>query len=135
MRRFQNILVAVDSRWDEHPALQWAVRLAEHNEAKLKIVDVLPELPWIARITMSDSETTQHTLAEQKRQAVDALAQPVRDQGIDVTTKVLSGRTSFAIIHEVIRSGHDLVVKVSKGAHSRRTGFFGGKRARAALAR
>ena len=46
MRRFQNILVAVDSRWDEHPALEWAVRLAEHNQAKLKIVDVLPDLPW-----------------------------------------------------------------------------------------
>ena len=42
-----------------------------------------------------------------------------------MTTKVLSGRTSFSIIHEVMRSGHDLVVKVSKGAHSGRTGFFG----------
>ena len=43
MRRFQNILVAVDTRLDEHPALQWAVRLAEHNQAKLKIVDTAGE--------------------------------------------------------------------------------------------
>lgn len=56
---------------------------------------------------------------------VYALATPIRKQGIDVTTKVLSGRTSFSIIHEVTRSGHDLVVRVSKGAHSGRTGFFG----------
>ncbi len=56
MQRFRNILVAVDSRWDKHPALQWAVRLAEHNQAKLKIVDVLPDLPWIAKVTVPDSE-------------------------------------------------------------------------------
>ena len=37
MKRFQNILVAVDTRFEKHPALEWAVRLAEHNEAKLKM--------------------------------------------------------------------------------------------------
>ena len=42
MKRFKNILVAVDSRMQDYPALQWAVRLAEHNQAKLKIVDVVP---------------------------------------------------------------------------------------------
>lgn len=125
MKRFQNILVAVDSRFDHHPALQWAARLAEHNQAKLKIVDVLPDLPWLAKLALKDSETTQQALADQTRQAVDAIAQPVRDQGIDVTTKVLSGTRAFAIIHEVMRSGHDLVVKVTKGAHTSRTGFFG----------
>jgi nucleotide-binding universal stress UspA family protein len=125
MQRFRNILVAVDSRWDKHPALQWAVQLVEHNQAKLKIVDVLPELPWIAKISLPNSETAQQALADQKRRAVDALAQPLREQGIDVTTKLLSGRTSFSILHEVMRSGHDLVVKVSKGAHSGRSGFFG----------
>lgn len=125
MRKFQNILVAVDTRRDEHPSLQWGVRLAAHNQAKLKIVDVLPDLPWLARVTMTDSESTQQALANQKQQALDELVQPIREQGIDVTTKVLSGKTSFALIHEVMRSRHDLVVKVSKGAHSRRTGFFG----------
>ncbi|MCG8653173.1 MAG: universal stress protein [Pirellulales bacterium] len=125
VQRFRNILVAIDSRWDIHPALEWAARLAEHNQARLKIVDVLPDLPWIAKVTMPDSETAQEAFADQKRRVVDALAEPIREQGIDVTTKVLFGRTSSSIIHEVMRSGHDLVVRVSKGAHSGRTGFFG----------
>lgn len=125
MRSFQNILVAVDSRWDRHPALEWAVRLAEHNQAKLKIVDVLPDLSWIARVAMTDSETFHQALVDQKRRAVDALATPIRKQGIDVTTEVLSGTRAFAIIHEVMRAGHDLVVKVTKGAHTNRMGFFG----------
>ena len=49
MNRFQNILVAVDTRFEKHPALEWAARLAEHNQAKLKIVEVLPEFSWIQR--------------------------------------------------------------------------------------
>jgi universal stress protein E len=59
MKRFQNILVAVDTRFEAHPALQWAVRVAERNQAKLKLVDVLPELPWVARLVMEDAEHTQ----------------------------------------------------------------------------
>ncbi len=125
MQRFQNIIVAIDTLRDQHPALQWAVRLAEQNQAKLKIVDVLPDLPWLAKVSLPDSDTTQQALAEQKRRAVEALAQPVRDQGLDVTTKVLSGTRAMSIIHEVMRAGHDLVVKVTKGAHTSRTGFFG----------
>ncbi len=125
MKRFQSILVAVDTRFDQHPALQWAVRLAEHNDARLTIVDVLPDLPWTAKLVLSDSENTHEALTEQKRRMLDTIAQPVRDQGVEVTTQVLTGKTSFAIMHEVLRSGHDLVMRVTKGAHSGRTGVFG----------
>lgn len=125
MKRFRNILVAVDTQFDEHPALQWAVQLAEHNQAKLKIIDVLRDLPWIAKLAMSDSENTELALAEHKSQIIDSMAQPIRDRGIDVTTQLLFGKSSFAIINEVLLSGHDLVVRVTKGAHSGRTGFFG----------
>ena len=125
MKRFKSILVAVDTRFEEHPALQWAVRLAEHNQAKLKIVDVVPEFSWLTRLAMPDSDRTQQVLADDKRQNLEALAGPLREQGFDVTTKVLLGKTSFGIMHEVLRSNHDLVLRVTKGAHSRRTGFFG----------
>lgn len=125
MQQFKSILVAVDTRFDEHPALQWAVRLAEHGRAKLKIVDVVPEFSWISRLAMPDSERTQQVLADDKRQNLEAIAGPLREQGYDVTTKVLLGKTSIGIMHEVLRSNHDLVLRVTKGAHSRRTGFFG----------
>lgn len=117
MKRFQNILAAVDSREDTQPALQWAARLARHNQAKLKIVDVLPDLPWIAKRVLTDRENTQEALAEQKRTMLETVAQPIRDQVVEVTTELLFGKTSFAIIHEVLRSGHDLVVRLTK-AHT-----------------
>lgn len=125
MKRFKNILVAVDSRMQDYPALQWAVRLAEHNQAKLKIVDVVPEFSWIARLTMPDSEHTKQVLADEKRQKLEAIAAPLREQGFDVETKVLFGKTSGEIMREVLKSSHDLVLRVTKGAHSHRTGFFG----------
>jgi nucleotide-binding universal stress UspA family protein len=125
MKKFQNILVAVDTRFDAHPALRWAVRLAKHNDAKLKIVDVLPDLPWVAKLAISDAEETQQALAERKNRRLEELARPVRDERIDVTTQLLYDKSSFAIIQEVLRSGHDLVVRATKGAHSGRTGFFG----------
>jgi universal stress protein E len=125
MKRFKNILVAVDTRLQDYPALQWAVRLAEHNQAKLKIVDVVPEFSWIARMTMPDSEHAKKVISDEKRQRLEAIAAPLREQGFDITTKVLFGKTSIEIMREVLSSSHDLVLRVTKGAHSHRTGFFG----------
>lgn len=125
MKRFRNILVAVDTRFEEHPALDWATRLAEHNRAQLKIVDVLPDSTWLTKLALADSESTQNSIAELKRQRLEALGEPIRATGLDVTTCVLSGKTSYAITCEVLRASHDLVVRVTKGARSPRTGVFG----------
>ena len=62
MKQFQNILVAVDLRFEDHPALQSAVRIAERNQAKLKIVDVVPEVSWLKRLAMPSGEETQELL-------------------------------------------------------------------------
>lgn len=125
MKRFKNILVAVDTRLEEHPALQWAVRLAEHHHPKLKIVDVVPDFSWLQRLAVPDDDRTQQVLADDKRRNLESIAGRLRNRGFDVTTKVLFGKTSFEIMHEVLRSNHDLVLRVTKGAHSRRKGFFG----------
>lgn len=125
MKRIQNILVSVDTRFDEHPALRWAIRLAETSQAKLKIVDVAPVYSWIAKLAIPDAAHTQQVLVDEKIRGLELIADPLRGQGLDVTTKVLSGKTSFEIIYEVMRSQHDLVLRVTKGAHSKQTGFFG----------
>lgn len=125
MKRFQNILVSVDTRFEEHPALQWAVRLAEHSRATLKLVDVVPEFSWIAKLAMPDAEHTHQVLAEEKGRGLELIAGPLREQGLDVATKVLFGKTSFEVMHEVLRSHHDLVLRVTKGVHSQQSGFFG----------
>lgn len=125
MERFRNILVAVDSEFEKQPALESAIRLAEQNQAKLKVVDVVPDYSWAVRLAMSDHKRAHQALAEEKSRYIESIAKPLRDRGIDVSTKVLFGKASREIIREVLRSQHDLVVRVTKGANSRRTGFFG----------
>ena len=125
MKRFRNILVSVDTRSPALPALHWAIQLAQHHRAALKIVDVLPEFPLHVRLAMPDEEHVRELLLREKREQLEALAAAAEDSGVSITTKALSGTTSVELIHEVVRDSHDLIVRASKGLHSRRAGFFG----------
>lgn len=49
----------------------------------------------------------------------------LRDEGVDVTTRVLTGKTSVEVRREVLRERHDLVLAVANGKKSKRKGFFG----------
>ena len=85
MQRFKNILAAIDTRFEQHPALEWAARLAVHNQSKLKIIDVVPEFSWVARLAMSEHEHTREVLRQEKGRSLEALAAPLHEKGIDVT--------------------------------------------------
>jgi universal stress protein E len=125
MKRFKNILVAVDTRLDEHPIVDEAAEIARTNAASLKIVDVVPEFPWTVRLVMSNQEHIRELIRKEKEDKLKAIASALHDKGISVETKVLMGNTSEEIIKEVLRGNHDLVLRVSKGSDSRRSGFFG----------
>ncbi|TWU41958.1 universal stress protein [Novipirellula artificiosorum] len=125
MKRFQKILVATDTRFDNQAMVDEAVQLARGNGASLKIVDVMPELPWTVRLTMKDHEHVSELMRDEKQQMLEALAVPIREKGVDVEVKVLQGKTSVEIIREVLRGQHDLVIRSVKGVQSRRAGFFG----------
>lgn len=125
MKPFKNILAATDTRLDIHPIVDEAAQLAHRNGAKLKLVDVVPDFPWTARMIVKDHEDIRQVLARTKQEKLDVLASALRDEGIDVETKVLSGRASVEIIREVLRERHDLVLRVAKGHESRHKGFFG----------
>jgi len=122
MKRFQNILVPVDTRFESQPALEWAVKLVEHNQAALKIVEVLPEFSWHQWTTMSDAEDIRRRLTHDSQNKLNLLAEPLRARNMAATTKVLAGRASVQIAQEVLRSNHDLVVRVTKGTYSQATG-------------
>ena len=125
MKRFSNILVATDTRCDSHPILDEAAKIAQENEATLKIVDVVPHLQWTARLTLKKHEDVRKAVATDKQAKLNELAARLRDQGINVESKVLWGKTSAEIVREVLRSQHDLVMRVAKGHRSSRKGFFG----------
>jgi nucleotide-binding universal stress UspA family protein len=125
MRRFQSILAQIDTSRNLQPVLDAAVVLVDRHQAKLTVVDVVPEFAWPARLTVPEVDQMRGTLADQKRRRLSELVAPLAARGIDVQSRVLMGRTSTRLIEEVQTGGHDLLVRITKGVHSRRTGFLG----------
>ena len=126
MKQFRKVLVTTDTRLEKHPIVDEAAEIALRNEASLKLVDVVPPLSWIARMTMEDPDEVAESMIRRKAEKLEILAEPIREKGVKTETKVLFGTTSVEIIREVLRGGHDLVLRVSKAKTSRRSGFFGG---------
>ena len=125
MNEFKNLLVATDTRLEDHPIVQKSAEIARKNEGKLTIVDVAPEFPFIVRLAMQDHQHVHDLLIKEKAEALEQLAAPLRESGLEVSTKVLEGKSSVEIIREVNRNEHDLVMRVAKGADSRSDSFFG----------
>ena len=125
MKRFKKILVATDTRLDKHPILEEAAEIARQNQATLKIIDVVPEFSWLAKRATEDPEHVRELLKQEKNAKLETLAAAIGDTGVEVTTHVLAGKTAVEIIRAVMLGEHDLVMAVSKGRNSKRTGTFG----------
>jgi universal stress protein E len=104
---FSRILVDIEAAAPEHPALDQAVHLAVRCGAALTIVDVLPDVPEKARDFLTPD--LEEALTVFRRERLAAIAAPIT--GVDVTTKVLRGRPATALVQEVLRAGHDVVVR------------------------
>jgi len=125
MKRFKKILVATDTRLKEHPVVAEGAEIALANAASMTIVDVVPASSWLAEFVTNDLASMRELYAQEAQRSLDSLAVPLRDKGLDVTTRVLTGKTSVETIREVLREKHDLVMAVAKGKNSKRKGFFG----------
>ncbi|MGD2112747.1 MAG: universal stress protein [Gammaproteobacteria bacterium] len=112
MQRFRNILCVVEPGESSRYALERAVSLAENNQAALHVIDVIPHI--IAGIGMPDggpiSRDLQDTLAGERLQRLEAQVDPYRKR-VDLQLGVLQGTPFLEIIREVLRNGHDLVIK------------------------
>jgi nucleotide-binding universal stress UspA family protein len=112
MKRFQDILCVVEPGEKSRDALARAITLAQNNQASLTVV-VVAEIVT-AGIGMPEggaiSADLQEALVSARAQGLKDLVDPYRKR-IDIETKVLIGVPFLEIIREVLRSGHDLVIK------------------------
>lgn len=125
VKRFKKILVAIDTRNNQHPIVDKAAEIAFFNQSTLKIVDVVPEIPWIARMAVKESEHMLDLLTAEKQNVLDRLADPLIKKGLNVETAILSGKTSVELVREVIRNDHHLLLAVAKGSNSKLHGAYG----------
>jgi universal stress protein E len=103
---FESILVDIDATAPTHPALARAIRLARASRARLTIVDVVNVPAYARRYLPTDLEEEMLTA---RREQLQRVAQAVKDVATD--TKLLTGRPGTALIHEVLGSRHDLLMR------------------------
>lgn len=107
MTTFTHILIDLDPSFPSHPGLDAAIELARHCDAAVKIVDVLGEVPFATRHYLTPQ--LEADLVARRLELLRKVAAPITD--VRVTTEVLRGRPATALIDEVLRSGHDLLVR------------------------
>jgi nucleotide-binding universal stress UspA family protein len=118
MEPFKSIVVDIDASASAHPALKRAARLAQACGASLTIVDV-ESLPRIARHALS--APLEEEFISRRREQLVKVAREIN--GLTPHWKLLSGRRATALVREVLRSGHDLLVR----SHVRDLAAYGPK--------
>ena len=115
MKQFKSILCAMTNGEMNGPTLERAVSLAENNQAKLTVVNVIP------RVTMTNkmpygvpiSADFQAAMKDDCMQTLDSFVEPFR-QRLHIQHEVLMGTGFLEIIRNVLRNGHDLVIKAAE---------------------
>lgn len=103
MKPFKNILYVTEETVDQASAVGRAVSMAEKNQAKLTIMDVISP---VAGAHLSDT-------ASYHRQKLESLIQPYRKR-LKVQTDVVEGTPFLEVIRSVLRNGYDLVIKLAE---------------------
>jgi universal stress protein E len=113
MQRFKDILCVLEDVKAGKYVMERAVTLAENNQARLTVVDVVEHVT--AGIGMPEggpiSVDLQAALVSAHEQGLETLVDPYRKR-TEIETRVLVGVPFLEIIREVLRSDHDLIIKV-----------------------
>ena len=116
MKRFKNILL-LGGNPEGETTLKRAVTLAERNQSELTVIEVLEKLSREERMpnkSRHDVDLMEIAVQESSKR-LESLITPLQSEGLRVKTKVLFGTPFLEIIREVLRNGHDLVMKTAEG--------------------
>ncbi len=124
MQRFRNILVVADGQSAYEHAFERVRWLAAANEAHVTLIDVVATPPGqIARLVAAlpgrSAGAVEEQVDEVRRARLDGLAAPLREAGLSVDTVLAHGTPFIEIIRQVLRAGHDLVLKGAQRMPSR----------------
>jgi len=112
MKRFKDILCVLEPEEEYHPVLERAITLAETNQATLTIVTVVPHITVDFNLFKDDFDVDLQTaMKDEKKTKLDSLVNSFSHK-IKIETKTLSGVPFLEIIYEILRNGHDLVIKM-----------------------
>lgn len=114
MYTFKNILCVVSTDEASKQALQHAMAVAEVQQAQLTLVSVIEDLPQ--KLELQDDfvagEKIMNSIIAERRQYLKDMVASL-DGSSAIQQKVLTGTAFISIIYEVLRSRHDMVIKVA----------------------
>ncbi len=115
MQKFKGILCVVTPGFVGRTELERAVTLADNNQARLTVVEVIDEMPRNTKLIdhVRSLEELQAKVVAGHRQVLEKMVASCNGN-VEIQTKVLIGIPFLEIIREVIRNGHDLVIKTAE---------------------
>lgn len=116
MKRFQNILVYL-TLGASKAILRRAAYLAKTNQAQLTIVDVIEELPREMRMLMVavTPQKLQELVIQERRKNLEPIIAALVEEGVQAGVSILTGTPFLAIIRQVMKQKHDLVIMAADG--------------------
>lgn len=115
MAKFQNILVVNTGGARSDAALTRAIRLARDQGADLTIAETLSSdlmQKVVSRAGMAGDRRAE------ARERLTACARKASDAGVQALSRVLEGQAWLAVVREVMRGGHDLVILAENDRNS-----------------
>ena len=123
---FHDILVAVDGSPDADEALTQAIDLAESEHTRLTLITGVQKLPSVAYIGLTGAPLAQ--IDGDARAWAEGVLRGARDRvpnDIPVTTILTDNPIRAALIDQIKRSRHDLLVMGSRGRGAVRATLLG----------
>ncbi len=114
MKRFKNILFFADGSEEITPALKRTAQLAESNQARLTLVDVIEPVETPSEVISRFGIELNELLKKHRKEALEKLAKLIEHDDILIYTKVLSGLPFLEVIKYVQRGDYDLLVKMAR---------------------
>ena len=114
MQRFKNILFVADGRTDDSPALRRAVGLAESNQARLTLIDVLKPVDAFAEVAAMTGLDLEGQLRQRRLDELATMIGRYQQEGLMSYTMVKFGTPFIEIIRAVHRNAYDLVIKAAR---------------------
>ena len=123
MKQFRKILVWVEETDEGRSALDRAIVVARETGAALTLMHVLERPGRVFCALYHQAKELHSVLLREWKDRLEAFASPLRAEGIEASVLVLEGKPCIAAVREVLRSGHDLLLKPAEG--TRDGPFFG----------
>ena len=125
MRRFKNVLIITEQGRPWGPEVGRAMALARRNDAAVAIMETSNRLPSYVLLNLEGGygPSVMAKFQERRRAELEAAIEPWQD--LRPTLHFPTGKPFLDIIHRVINSKHDLVVKAAEPPPTASTRLFG----------